>query len=208
MSTTSNCHAGKRRTGGSLTRERFLLPEIRVVARLRLEGVPDEQIVEAAVADNIFQFPTIKEARSVARACLARLDALDSQRLVELAAAGAPEQQAQVNVYAIMQLYDLMHAFMIDEIGSRYSMLDYTFTQMDMNAFMTHYTAENSVASRWTDATVKRLKAMLYECLDKGGFLAKGSDALVPILIDAELECAIRAKGDLASLPAFNCLEV
>ena len=41
--------------GGVLTREQFLLPEMRIVAALRLDGVSDDDIIARVKHDNLFQ---------------------------------------------------------------------------------------------------------------------------------------------------------
>lgn len=201
-------YASKRKSGGSLTREKFLLKELQIVARLRCDGLDDEQIIAAAVDDNIFQFPTTVEGKSIAKACLARLDALQSDALVELAAHGTPMQVTQVNIYAMMQLYELMRVFMVDEIGQRYLTLNPFFSSMDMNAFMTRYCTQDRQAASWSDATIHRLKGTLHHCLVEGGYLTQGSDELNPIMLDYEVEQALRNLGDSQALAAFDCLEV
>ena len=199
----------KKDNSGSLTREKFLLPETCIVAGLRLAGVSDEEIVRRAVDDNIFQFPTTKMSARIARCCLARLDSLDNEQLVSLLASGTPEQKRQANIYAMMRHYELVRLFMVDEIGSRFQSLDYSFTKVDMNAFFTRYQCVNPKATDWVDSTVKRIKGVLMTVLYEGGYLSStGSTTLVPPFLDYDVECGIRANGDSAWLPAFNCMEV
>lgn len=198
----------KSKTGGTLTREKFLAKELRIVAQMRCEGKTDKQIIDAAVEDNLFQFPTTRESRSIARACLQRLDALDSNRLIELAAFGTIAQLTQVNVYAMMQHYRLMRMFMVKEIGVRYASLTPLFTTVDMNSFMTRYQTEHKEARDWSESTITRIKGTLHHCLIEGGYLRPGSEELCPIMLDHEVELAIRNIGDTEALCAFNCLEV
>lgn len=201
--TISSC-VNAPRSGGSLTREKFLRNEMRLIARLRCDGVSDEDIVRQAVEQNLFQFPTTKESRSIARACLARLDALGDDVLVRLVAEGTPTQAVQVSIYAMMRLYALMRVFMIDEVGGHYLAMNPVLTNTDMNAFMTRYRAECAVAAGWSEATVKRLKGTLHHCLIEGGYLRKGSDELLPVLPDAAVEAGIRDNHDEPALVAFG----
>lgn len=193
------------RSGGSLTREKFLLFEMRTVAGLLCDGEDEAAIVERAVDENLFQYPTTKESRSIAKACLARLSAVNSPELVRLAAFGTPTQAVQVNILGMMLLYDVMWHFMVDAIGGRYRMLDYTFTPLSMSAFMTDYQLENPQAAEWTDATVKRVKGTLSNCLMQGGYQVKDSDELRPVMLDIDIEREMRAKGLVEELAAFNC---
>lgn len=192
------------RTGGSLTRERFLLAELRLVARLRCEGIADDEIIRRAAEENLFQFPTTKESRSIARACLARLDTLNDESLVRLVAEGTPMQAIQANIYAMMRLYDLMRAFMIEEVGGHYLTMNPVLTRTDINAFMTRYQMECEAAVGWSEATIKRLKGTLHHCLIEGGYLRQGSDELMPVLLDPAVEAGIRDNGDAAALAAFG----
>lgn len=197
-----------RKSGGTLTREKFLAKELRLVAQMRCEGKTNEQIINAAVEDNFFQFPTTKESRSIARACLQRLEALNSNELMHLAAYGTAAQLIQVNIYAMMQHYRLMRTFMISEIGARYASLMPLFTTLDMNSFMTRYQTEHKEAKDWSESTITRIKGTLHHCLIEGGYLRPGSEELFPIMLDYEVELAIRDIGDMEALCAFNCLEV
>lgn len=49
--------------------EHFSLREFRLVAKLRFEGAADEEIVERAVSENLFQYPTLSNAARMARTC-------------------------------------------------------------------------------------------------------------------------------------------
>ena len=46
---------------GALTREQFLFHEMRITARLKLEGLSDRDVLTRVYNDNLFQYPTEKE---------------------------------------------------------------------------------------------------------------------------------------------------
>ena len=54
---------------GGLTREQFLFYETRTVARLMIEGLSDEEIVEKVITENLFQNPTEKMLKNLATVC-------------------------------------------------------------------------------------------------------------------------------------------
>lgn len=191
---------------GSLTREKFLLPETRTVARLLLDGLTRDEIVAKAKDENIFQFPTTRMAANIANVCLARLDGLEDGPVTRILATGTPDQARQANVYLMMRHYDLVRALLADELGRRYAMLDYSFTAMDLNAFVTSYREAHPDTASWADSTVKRIKGTLRHILLEGGYIAKPrSEELQTIFLDPDVEDAIRAGGDESMLPAFNC---
>ncbi len=205
-----------------LTREQFLLAEMRIVSRLRLQGANDEAIVERIKRENLFQYPTERMLSNRAVACLRRLDALApdeaecaqrridpqvaaqaAQTITELIAAGTPTQAAQANMYAMMCRYDLIDEFMKVEIGERMACLDYTFTRVDLDAFFTRFQVEHADAAKWADSTIVRIKSTVMGCLLQVGLLAPRSEDLHPVFLDPDLQNAIETLGDAAAIQAF-----
>lgn len=204
-------NAQRKDPSGSLTREKFLLPETRLVAGLRLEGRSNEEIVQLAYDQNLFQFPSDRMRKDIARVCLRRLDSLGSERLTCVLANGMPDQCRQANVYVMMRHYDLVRSLMVDEIGRRYQALDLAFSRVDLNAFMTNYQAEHEAAQGWAESTCGRIKGTLAAVLHEGGYISKPLRTNVPcainrILLDPEVEAGIRQNHDEAMLVAFDCL--
>ena len=52
--------------GACITREQFLLRETRVVARLRAQGLTDDQVVNRVTTENLIQYPTDHMVRNIA----------------------------------------------------------------------------------------------------------------------------------------------
>lgn len=65
-----------------ITREQFLFYETRTTAKLLAEGLTREEATERIVEENLFQYPTEKSVRSMAKTCLQRLDALNDESLI------------------------------------------------------------------------------------------------------------------------------
>lgn len=115
---------------GSMTREQWLVNETRVVARLMAdENLSDtKEIIEKVTAQNLFQYPTEREQKSITRACCRRLLALSEDEdvrasLINLAAHGSLEQLAQVNLYAMMCDNRVVWDFMTCVIAPKFSLL-------------------------------------------------------------------------------------
>lgn len=201
----------KLRGSGQLTREQFLLREIRLVARLRLEGFSDEEILARSVNDNLFQYPTTRQSRRIAMVCLARLDNIGQPDLERLLAQGegAHEDAAQCNLYAMARTYRLVRQFLTEEIGTRYRTFNFTFGRIDMNAFFTRLAMEDERVAGWSEGTVSKLKTVIRSSLAQAGILSDASsEALIPIYLSPRLRNGIVANGDEDLLPAFNCMDV
>lgn len=201
--------AEKKLLGNSIAREQWLLREIRIVAMLRLSGMTEKEVTERVKAENLFQYPTERTLSKISRACNKRIDALESEDLVRIIADGMPEAAAQANLYAIMCLYPLARHFMLNEIGARYSQLNYSFSDMDMNAYFTKLESEYDNFATASESTVAKLKQVLRKFLVEAGYLKSvKSSELVSVFLDIDVRDAIVAKGDIEALRAFNCQEV
>ena len=66
---------------GGLTAEKFLFYEMRIVAKLYIQGKSAEEIIEHVKKDNLFQYPTERLVSRLARACYRRLEAIDNTKL-------------------------------------------------------------------------------------------------------------------------------
>ena len=193
----------KKDKSGSLTRERFLLQEVRTVAQLVLQGLSDEDIMQTMLEDNLFQFPTKVEIRSITRSCLERLTPIkDDEQMLRLLVNASFDVAAQINVYLLMKHYDLVRCMLVNEIGERYRTLDYSFSKMDMSAFIDDYLYERDID--WADSTIKRIKGTLHQILIEGKYQVSNSDELLFVFLNSDLEDFIRSHGDEDLLPAFN----
>lgn len=196
----------KNEYNGGLTREQFLFYEIRTVASLHLQGYDKDEIVERIKAENLFQFPTERMIASIAGACFRRIEALDSETLIEYLAHAPAEVAKQINLYAMMKYNLLVWDFMTTVIGEKFRTQELDFSRKDLNVFFFRLQEQNDAVASWSDATIKKIKQVLTKILIECEYLDSGkSERLNTISICPELEDEIRAQNDLAALPAFNC---
>lgn len=191
--------------GAAITREQFLMREMRVACRLREEGLDDDAIIARIKDENLIQYPTERMVGNIARVCVKRMNAVESERIVHIIATGLPEAAAQANLYAMMCTYPLVRDFMVNEVGRRYREYDLALGQMEMNAYMTRLQAEYENIAEVSDGTIGKIKQVLRKGLIECGMLANArSEKLEPFLMDFDVRDAIADKGDLEALSAFN----
>ena len=191
---------------GALTAEQFLFYEIRIVAKLYLDGKSIDEIIEYIQQDNLFQYPTEREVSRLTRACHKRLVALDNEKLVYELANAPVEVAKQINLYAMMRYNRLVREFMEGLIGEKYRQHDFSYTKKDINVFFSRLREQNDDIAAWSDQTIAKLKQVLTNCLIETEMLDSFRDHnLNPIFISAELESGIRENNDLTALSAFNC---
>lgn len=194
--------------GGGLTREQFLLYEIRVVAKLQCQGYDRKQIIDHVYRENAFQLPTERMLTSITNTCLKRLDALDSPQLVRDMAECSMEVAKQINLYAMMRYNRIVWDFMTTVIGEKYRTQDYDFSRKDLNLFFVRLSEQVDGIASWSDATIAKIKQVLTKCLIECDYLENArSTELQPVNLCPELENGIRANHDTEAFAAFNYFE-
>lgn len=195
--------------GASITREQFLIKEMRIACRLHIDGLTPEDIVDEIKTNNLFQYPTEKMVPNIARVCCKRIKKVGSAKIIELIAYGQPIEAAQANLYVMMCTYPLVNNFMTELIAKKYASLDYTLSAIDMNAYMSHLQYEYDNIAAVTDLTIGKIKQVLRKSLVECGMLdSPKSDRLNPIFIEPSVRTAIINNNDAQALPAFNCQDV
>ena len=192
---------------GSLTMEQFLFYESRIVAKLMVDdGLSEEEIINRVLDENLFQFPTERKIKRIARACIRRLNGLNDPGLVGVIAHSPVEVAKQACLYAMMKQYKLVWDYMVTVIGEKYREQDFSYGRMDLNVFFMRLQEQDDEVASWSDATVKKLKSVLNRILIENEYIdGPRATKLNPVLISSEVENAIRANGDELALPAFNC---
>ena len=190
----------------SLTREQFLFYEMRTTAKLMCEGLPEEKIIEQIMNENLFQYPTERSIKGIAKACINRLKLLNEDTLVEAVATQPTDVSKQICLYALMKYNGLVWDFMITVIGEKYRLRDSSFGKIDLNVFFMRLQEQNDAASTWSDSTIAKLKQVLTKILVDNEYIENiKADRLNPVWLNPILENAIRSNGDLQALSAFNC---
>lgn len=190
---------------GGLTREQFLFFETKTLAKLLSEGVSISEAISRIKRENLFQFPTERTIATIANGCHRRLQALESDYLIQVIATSSVDVAKQVNLYAMMKQNRIVWDFMTTVIGEKYRTQDFTFTKRDMSSFMLQLQEQNEDVAKWSDSTIHKIKQVLTKILVECNYLdSTKSEILNPVYIYPELEEEIRAKNESAALPAFN----
>ena len=189
-----------------ITREQFLFYEMRTTAKLMREGFKDEEIIDRIVEDNLFQYPTEKSIRQMAKACVNRLKAMGDEDLIEAVASQLSETAKQICMYAMMKQYRLVWDFMITVIGEKYRMQNFSFSQMDVNVFFMQLQEQDDYVAGWSETTVMKIRQILIRVLAENEYLDNiKADHINPVWLNPVLENAIRSNNDDRALTAFNC---
>ena len=190
----------------SLTREQFLFHEMRTTAKLMSDGLPEDKIVERIAKENLFQYPTEKSLKRMAKACINRLKAMNDDFLIQAIAVQHSDVAKQICLYAMMKQSRLVWDFMVTVIGEKYRLKDTAFGKIDLNVFFMRLQEQDDAVSIWSDSTIARLKQVLTRTLVENEYIDNNkSDHLNPVWLNHILENAIKRNNEQIILPAFNC---
>ncbi len=191
---------------GGLTREQFLFYEIRIVASLFCEGLSKEEALKKIIQENLFQFPTERMISSIAGTCFRRMEALESDSLVDLLANASTEVAKQINLYAMMRYNRIVWDFMTTVVAEKFRTREFSYSKKDLNVFFFRLQEQNDSVASWSNLTINKIKQVLTKSLVECGYLDSiKSEKLNAVLIVPELEDALRSRNDTAALQAFNC---
>lgn len=142
----------------------------------------------------------------MAKACVYRLYAMGDNDLVKAIAAQPAEIAKQICLYALMMQNRLVWEFMVTVIGGKYRLKDQSFGKIDLNAYFMRLQEQDDTVASWSDKTITKQKQVLAKILVETEYLDDiHAEYLNPVYLYPILENAIRSKGDLSALPAFNC---
>lgn len=189
----------------SLTREPFLFYEMRTTAKLMVEGLTESEIVDRICTDNLFQYPTEKSIRKMAKACVKRLKGMEDETLVSAIASQPTDVAKQICLYALMKQSRLVWEFMLTVIGEKYRLRDASFGKIDLNTFFLRLKEQDDAVACWSETTITKLKQIITRVLVETEYLDDiRADHLNPVWLNPILENAIRSNNDDIILPAFN----
>lgn len=192
---------------GTLTAEKFMFREVRIVAPLYLEGLDLDETICRVKTDNLFQYPTERELGRMARVSYKRLAALADRRLVEAIVSEGAEDAKQINLYALMCYNRLVREFMIDVIGEKFLCRDLSFSRGDVNGFFSKLQMNDERVAAWSNSTVHRIKSVLVSVLVETGYLDDHRSTVIrSILAGSVLREVLIEKGDIGAQRAFNIL--
>ena len=191
----------------SLTSETLRFREMRIVAKLILEGKSDKEIREEVFAENLFQYKAGSSyTRKVLSRALHRLHTLGARELVAAVAEESAESAKQICLYSMMLTNKVMMDFMLFVVAEKYRTFDRHFNG-DAEKFLNRISQQCPQPISWSALTIRAMAKSMRNALCEAGILDRKSKTLQPILIPPVLRQAIIERGNRAILKAFNDFE-
>lgn len=189
----------------NLCNGQFLFFEMRIVAKLMLEGMTEDEIIFKVREENLFQKPTERKLVELSRNCLRRLNCIDNQSLVESLADGPIDAEKQINLYGMMRSNRLVWDFMVTVMGEKFRTQDFVFEAKDLNLFLMRLAEQNDTVASWSENTLGKIKQVLKKSIYECGFIdSVRTTKLNPVFPYDELIDGIKENNDFDALAAFN----
>lgn len=197
-----------KKISGAITTDQFLYNEIKITAPLFLEGKTLDEATQIISKDNLYQFPTERNNRRIARVCYKRLQALESTEAIEELLNGPADQSRLINLYAIARTSGLVWEFLRQVIGEKFLNQDRTFSKPDINSFISNLQATDEAAAKWRGSTPSHIAQILHKFMVEAGYLDSKTDQNInSVYIDDLLKHLIESNHEEEILPAFHTKE-
>jgi hypothetical protein len=185
---------------GGITTEKFLFHEMRVTARLLDAPNASDDPIKEILQGNLYQYPTNRNLRKIARACIRRIKLLNSPSLIHILAEGPAQEARGIVLYAIMRDNRLIREFMLDVIADKFRTLDGTLNAREVSLFLFKLQEKDESVASWSKSTIGKIREVLIRCLAETGFIAstrfRGETPLSRVIIEPSLVEAISNNGD------------
>lgn len=187
-----------------LTGEPFLYFEIKQVAKLKSEGLSEEEIKQKVAKENLFQYQTGKSVNKMLNAVVKRISVLDPY-LVKLLANGPVETSKLVAVYAIMKTNLLFFEFMEEVYKEKISTQETKLENKDFNLFFLNKGEQSETVVQWHTCTLNKLRQVFTRILAEAGLISDiRKKELRRVVVEKELADHLIAIGEQRYLEAIQ----
>lgn len=177
----------------------FWFLESKKVAELILEGYSKEEILNAALEDNIFQVETERRVRDITNTTYRRLKSFPEEVLEYFVRVDVNSAKVFVLI-SVLKSDKLFFEFMYEVFREHIVLGDLTLKNKDFEIFFDNKSYQSDVVSEWVDETLGRLKRAYNTMLSEAGVLDTSGNERVILLPFIDLKFKdILIKNDLGT---------
>lgn len=156
----------------TLSTRPFLFQETRQVMTLLLKGMTSEEVLEKALADNLFLLKSEDRIQSFANEILKRVSQLDP--FLQQAFFESDNETAKaILLYGILKKDRLFYEWMREVVRDKFLVMDMTLTKKETLLFLDRKGEQSEKVRNWTDATKERLANAYHRTIEEAGFLQR-----------------------------------
>lgn len=177
----------------------FWFLESKKVAELILEGYSKEEILNAALEDNIFQVETERRVRDITNTTYKRLKSFPEEVLEYFVRVDVNSAKVFVLI-SVLKSDKLFFEFMYEVFREHIVLGDLNLKNKDFEMFFDNKSYQSDIVSEWVDETRGRLKRAYNTMLSEAGVLDTSGKERVILLPFIDLKFKdILIKNDLGT---------
>ena len=177
----------------------FWFLESKKVAELILEGYSKDEILNAALEDNIFQVETERRVRDITNTTYRRLKSFPEEVLEYFVRVDVNSAKVFVLI-SVLKNDKLFFEFMYEVFREHIVLGDLTLKNKDFEMFFDNKSYQSDIVSDWVDETLGRLKRAYNTMLSEAGVLDTSGKERVILLPFIDLKFKdILIKNDLGT---------
>lgn len=187
-----------------LTGESFLMYELKIVAKLKKEGLSDKDIRRIVIEENLFQYKFKSSISRRLSPLIKRINTIDDT-LIDMLLDDPLDNGAVINLYVIMKNDRLFFEFMNEVIKEKIFNNDLYLDKKDINVFITEKKEQSEIVNKWSDETITKIKQVILKILSESGILEdRKTGKLSRLIIQPELKDYIINLGDKIYIQAMG----
>lgn len=172
MMATIEKHPPVQQTYAAYTQQGFLLREVGLVAERLIAGIPEAELKQEVLEDDLFQLASAASRKTALMAIRRRLEGVPIS-LLTLLSEGSLDLRRLTNTYLILLKHRLLREFIAEVILEAASRLSYTVPQAEVNAFMVYKRNQVPEIEGWSEATVGKVRSSLVNLCVNAGLLER-----------------------------------
>lgn len=177
----------------------FWFLESKKVAELILEGYSKDEILNAALEDNIFQVETERRVRDITNTTYRRLKSFPEEVLEYFVRVDVNSAKIFVLI-SVLKSDKLFFEFVYEVFREHIVLGDLTLKNKDFEMFFDNKSYQSDIVSEWVDETLGRLKRAYNTMLSEAGVLDTSGNERVILLPFIDLKFKdILIKNDLGT---------
>jgi hypothetical protein len=160
----------EKKYSADLTAGALKVPESRVIARLLLKGVEEQDWHDAIVKENVLQARTTATAIRLARLIRKRLETMDAD-LWKLVRDGNSTVAAHAVLAAAIKHSPLLGDFLDLVVREQFRLFNPKLSKAIWEDFLSDCRGRDPEMPHWNDSTRRRLSSSVFQILAQAGFL-------------------------------------
>lgn len=183
----------------------FWYIEAKKTAKYLIECKDTKEIKDIVVKENIYQVSSEHRATQVFNTVVRRISSLDDFLINSIVNADIATSKLVV-LLSVMKTDRLFFEFMYEIFRDKLILGDFNLKDRDVSNFFDTKKSQSEVISKWTDATITKLKRCYVRMLFEAGLInnSSGDRTITPVIMDYKVSSYLKEHNMSALICAIT----